>query len=97
MPFDAGGRPLFQRSEFVPAGEGKDPARRVEGDGIGTVVGDEHAKRHFDSWFEVRCLIRFPKKIIQFFTFFATPNLKLKLKLKDGILRETKVSLNLFE
>ena len=69
-PFVAGDRPLFLLGEFVPAGEGKDPAHRVEGDGIGTVVGDEHAKRHFDFGFEVRCLIRFPPKIIQFFTFF---------------------------
>ena len=94
-PFVAGGRPLFLLGEFVPAGEGKDPEHRVEGDGVGTVVGDEHAKRHFDSWFEVRCLIRFPEKVIQFFgcTLNHThihlldgsggdPNTTLNLKLK---------------
>lgn len=48
IPFGAGVSPLFRRGEFVPAGDGKDPAHRVVGDGVGTVVGDEHAKRHFE-------------------------------------------------
>ena len=47
-PFVAGDRPLFLLGEFVPARDGKDPAHRVEGDGVGTVVGDGHAKKHLE-------------------------------------------------